>query len=125
MPAPQRAPDIFLFRNAWLFFLPSILIGVLIIARTVAVVVFDSQTLISPTAFRIACLTLLPPSVISILVVIRLRIAHQRKLRQHEYRLCLTCHYPLAAEPATGRCPECGSGYTIQDTINTWQGKRT
>ena len=37
----------------------------------------------------------------------------KNRLREHTYRVCLQCQYPLEREPTRGTCPECGR--TVRD----------
>ena len=42
------------------------------------------------------------------------------KAREHDFRLCITCFYPLDAEAESGTCPECGSAYEAEDVRRQW-----
>lgn len=41
-----------------------------------------------------------------------------RRLREHDYAVCLRCMYPLA--DASGICPECGGAYDRAEARAAW-----
>ena len=44
-----------------------------------------------------------------------------KKLKRHEFRICLQCAYPLVGLPAKHKCPECGASYEMDQLGQTWR----
>ncbi|HYD00568.1 MAG TPA: hypothetical protein VEB22_05025 [Phycisphaerales bacterium] len=53
--------------------------------------------------------------------VLRQVVLVRRRLREHDFRLCVCCQYPLPAEPAEGVCPECGNPYRLSEAVAAWR----
>jgi hypothetical protein len=39
----------------------------------------------------------------------------EKIIEKHDNQLCLWCQHPLSGLPTRGRCPECGSGYELEN----------
>ena len=44
-----------------------------------------------------------------------------KKLKRHDFNVCLQCGYPLAGLPAKHKCPECGASYEMDQLGQTWR----
>jgi uncharacterized membrane protein YhaH (DUF805 family) len=45
-----------------------------------------------------------------------------RRLRSLGYQVCPHCGYHLAGLASTGRCPECGGDYDVEEIRRDWGG---
>ncbi|MBX3358327.1 MAG: hypothetical protein KF745_07850 [Phycisphaeraceae bacterium] len=45
---------------------------------------------------------------------------HVQHLRAHRGHVCVVCHYVLDGLAPAGRCPECGTPYSLDDTAREW-----
>ena len=48
----------------------------------------------------------------------------KNRLREHTYRVCLQCQYPLERDPTRGTCPECGVEYHLGEVHGAWEASR-
>jgi len=62
------------------------------------------------------CLILLPCMFFSYYHVTKIR----RRVKAHDFSLCLNCGYPLKGLVTHGHCPECGSSYEADNVRQSW-----
>ncbi len=65
-----------------------------------------------------ACLTV---EVACFAVMFRESWRLKQRLREHGYRVCLQCQYPLEREPTRSACPECGVEYHLGEVHGAWE----